>query len=271
MHGHKCAGHRSPKQSDAPPIPGMLPEPSPAPSQAEANTEDTGVAPIDPHVLNAICSEISNLCFEMAKDLDVKLDIEDLRNSNKLMHESIERVEDSLNAEFCCFENTVMTAINNLTSKVNSGEKPIQYTGFQLEALAGKGKQSNKIQSSLNVATGDQDVDNLTQEELSGGVHIFPIAKGKAPEYSQLVMSLLKTHVDNMQAPTMALVQIEVNPLVDKLSEVLAVHMGKISEKLDSLTSTPPSQGGEPVDTGPSAAANNEVEMVEGPMLPDLE
>src|SRR5258707_5484687 len=167
MHGHKCAGHRSPKQSDAPPIPGMLPEPSPAPSQAEANTEDTGVAPIDPHVLNAICSEISNLCFEMAKDLDVKLDIEDLRNSNKLMHESIERVEDSLNAEFCCFENTVMTAINNLTSKVNSGEKPIQYTGFQLEALAGKGKQSNKIQSSLNVATGDQDVDNLTQEELS--------------------------------------------------------------------------------------------------------
>ena len=39
----------------------------------------------------------SNLHFETAEDSDVKLDIKDLRNSNKLMHESIERVEDSLN------------------------------------------------------------------------------------------------------------------------------------------------------------------------------
>ena len=183
-------GHRSLKQSDMPSTPGALPEPSPAPSQAEANTKDAGVAPIDPHVLNAIHSEISNLYFETAKDSDVKLDIEDLRNSNELMHKSIKRVEDSLNAEFHRFENTIMTAISNLTSKVNNSEKPIQYTGFQLEALAGKGKQSDEIRSSLNVATGDQDADNLTQEELSGDVCVIPVTKGKAPEYSQPVVSL---------------------------------------------------------------------------------
>jgi len=75
MQGCKCAGHGSLKQSDVPPIPGTLPEPSPAPSQAEANTIDTGVMPIDPHILNIICSEISSLQFEMAKDLDVCQDL----------------------------------------------------------------------------------------------------------------------------------------------------------------------------------------------------
>ncbi len=89
MQGCKHTGHRSLKQSNVPSAPGAWPEPSPALSQAEADTKDTRVAPIDPHVLNAICSEISSLRFKMAEDLDVKLDIEDLRNSNKLMHESI--------------------------------------------------------------------------------------------------------------------------------------------------------------------------------------
>ncbi len=83
-------GHGSLKQNDVPPTPGTLPEPSPALSQAEADTEDTRVAPIDPCVLNVICSKISSLRFKTAKDSDVKLDIEDLRNSNKLMHKSIE-------------------------------------------------------------------------------------------------------------------------------------------------------------------------------------
>src|SRR5260221_2693462 len=269
MHGHKCAGHRSPKQSDAPPIPGMLPEPSPAPSQAEANTEDTGVAPIDPHVLNAICSEISNLCFEMAKDLDVKLDIEDLRNSNKLMHESIERVEDTLNAEFRRFETMVMAAIEKLTSKVNSGEEPSRYNGFELEAIASKGKQKDRIQTASNVAMGDQDTNNPTQEELSGDIHIFPVAKGKAPEFGQLIASSSKTQIDTTQAIAMAPAQNDMNPFVDKLSEVLAVHMGKISEKLDQLGSMPPSQRGELVDAELSAVADDEPEIVEGPILPD--
>src|SRR5258708_28337957 len=162
MQGRKRLGHRSPKQSGAPPAPDALPEPSPAPSQAEADTEDTGVAPIDPRVLNAICSEISSLQFEMAEDSDVKLDIKDLRNSNKLMHESIEQVEDTLNAEFHRFKMTVMTAIEKLTSKVNSGEEPSHYNGFELEAIASKGKQKDRIQSASNVATEDQDMNNPT-------------------------------------------------------------------------------------------------------------
>ena len=54
-------GHGSPKQSDVPSTPGMWPELSPALSQAEADTEDAGVTPIYPHILNAIHSEISSL------------------------------------------------------------------------------------------------------------------------------------------------------------------------------------------------------------------
>ncbi len=90
MQGRKCTGHGSLKQSDAPSAPGAWPELSPAPSQAEADTEDARVTPIDPRILNAIRSEISSLQFETTEDSDVKLDIEDLRNSNKLMHELIE-------------------------------------------------------------------------------------------------------------------------------------------------------------------------------------
>ena len=100
MQGHKHGGHRSLKWSDAPTVPGALPKHSPAPSQAEADTEDARVAPIDPWVLNAICSEINSIQFETADDSDVKLDIKDLRNSNKLMQESIERVKDLLNTKF---------------------------------------------------------------------------------------------------------------------------------------------------------------------------
>ncbi len=262
-------GHGSPKQSDTPPAPDMLPEPSPTPSQAEANTEDAGVTPIDPHVLNAICSEISSLRFEMAEDSDVKLDIEDLRNSSKMMHKSIKRVEDSLNSEFRHFEMTVMVVIDNLTNKVNSGD--YCYNGFELEALASKGKQSTEIQNSLNMATEDQDVNNPTQEELSGNTRVIPVAKGKAPKYSHPVTSSSKMQIDNnTQALAMACTHDEWNPFMDKLSDVLAIHMGKISDKLDRLVSTPPSQGEEPVDTGPSAVADDEVVMVEGPMPPDL-
>ena len=90
MQGCKCVGHGSLKQSNMPPTPDTLPVPSPTPSQAEANTEDARVVPIDPWILNAICSEISSLQFKMAEDSDVKLDIKDLRNSSKLMHELIE-------------------------------------------------------------------------------------------------------------------------------------------------------------------------------------
>ncbi len=196
-------GHRSPKQSDAPPAPDALPKPSPTLSQAEADTKDAGVTPIDPHVLNAICSEISSLQFEMAEDSDVKLDIEDLRNSSKLMHESIERVEDLLNSEFHHFEKTVMAVIDNLTNKVNSGNSC--YNGFELKALAGKGKQSTEIRNSLNMAMEDQDTNNPTQEELSGNTHVIPITKGKAPEYSHPVTSSSKMQIDNnTQALVMA-------------------------------------------------------------------
>ncbi len=185
MQGCKHTGHRSPKQSNVPPAPDALPEPSPTPSQAEADTEDTRVTPIDPCILNAIHSEISSLWFKMAEDSDVKLDIEDLRNTSKMMHKSIERVEDSLNSEFHHFEMTVMAAINNLTNKVNSGDS--RYNGFELKALAGKGKQSTEIWNSLNMATEDQDANNLTQEELSGNTCVIPVTKGKAPEYSHPV------------------------------------------------------------------------------------
>src|SRR5258708_8928121 len=181
MQGRKRLGHRSPKQSDAPSAPGVRPELSPAPSQAEADTEDARVAPIDPRVLNAICSEISSLQFEMAEDSDVKLDIEDLRNSNKLMHESIERVEDTLNAEFHHFEMMVMTAIEKLTSKVNSGEEPSHYNGFELEAIASKGKQKDRIQTASNLAMGDQPTNNPTQEELPRPIHIFPLPNSTTP------------------------------------------------------------------------------------------
>src|SRR5258708_10318185 len=195
MRGRKHAGHGSPKQSDVPSAPGARPELSPAPSQAEADTEDAGVAPIDPRVLNAICSEISSLRFETAEDSDVKLDIEDLRNSSKMMHEAIERVEDSLNSEFRHFEMTVMAVINNLTNKVNSGNS--RYNGFELKALAGKGKQSTEIQNSLNMATEDQDVNNPTQEELSGNTRVIPVAKGKAPKYSHPVTPSSKLQIDH--------------------------------------------------------------------------
>src|SRR5260221_7279020 len=221
MRGRKHTGHGSPKQSDVPSAPGARPELSPAPSQAEADTEDAGVAPIDPRVLNAICSEISSLQFEMAEDSDVKLDIEDLRNSNKLMHESIERVEDTLNAEFRRFEMTVMAAIEKLTSKVNSGEEPSRYNGFELEAIASKGKQKDRIQTASNVATGDQDANNLTQEELSGDIHVFPVTKGKAPKFGQPIASSSKMQIDTTQAIAMAPMQNDMNPFVDKLSEVL--------------------------------------------------
>src|SRR5258708_4797545 len=269
MQGRKRLGHRSPKQSDAPSAPGVRPELSPAPSQAEADTEDARVAPIDPRVLNAICSEISSLQFEMAEDSDVKLDIEDLRNLNKLMHKSIEQVEDTLNAEFCCFEMMVMAAIEKLTSKVNSGEEPSHYNGFELEAIASKGKQKDRIQTALNVAMEDQDTNNPTQEELSGDIHVFPITKGKAPEFGQPITSSSKMQIDTTQAIAMAPVQNDMNPFVDKLLEVLAVHMGKISEKLDQLGSMPPSQRGELVDAELSAVSDDEPEIVEGPIPPD--
>ena len=205
----------------------------------------------------------------MAEDSDVKLDIEDLRNTSKMMHKSIERVEDLLNSEFCHFEMTVMVVIDNLTNKVNSGHSC--YNSFELEALAGKGKQSTEIRNSLNMATEDQDVNNPTQEELSGNTHIIPVTKGKAPKYSHPVASSSKMQIDNnTQALAMACTHDEWNPFMDKLSDVLAIHMGKISDKLDRLVSAPPSQGEEPVDTGPSAVADDEVVMVEGPMPPDL-
>ncbi len=164
-----------------------------------------------------------------------------------------------------------MAAIENLTSKVNGGEEHSRYNGFELKALANKGKQKDEIQSASNMATEDQDANNLTWEELSGDICIIPIAKGKAPEFSQPVASSSKTQVDNSQVLAMALAHEEWNPFIDKLSDVLAVHMGKISNKLDHLASAPPSQGEEPVDTGPSTVANDEVEMVEGPMPPGVE
>ncbi len=76
-------------------------------------------------------------------------------------------------------------------------------------------------------------MNNPPQEELSGGICIIPVAKGKAPEFSQPVMSSSKMQINNMQAFVMALVQNEMNPFVDKLSDVLAVHMGKLSDKID--------------------------------------
>src|SRR5258708_25539658 len=161
----------------------------------------------------------------------------------------------------------VMAAIEKLTSKVNSGEEPSHYNGFKLEAIASKGKQKDRIQSALNVAMEDQDTNNLTQEELSGDIHVIPIAKGKAPEFSQPIASSSKMQIDSTQAIAMALAQNEMNPFVDKLSEVLAVHMGKISEKLDQLGSMPPSQRGELVDAELSAVADDEPEIVEGPIL----
>src|SRR5258707_986372 len=132
-------------------------------------------------------------------------------------------------------------------------------------------KQSTEIRNSLNMATADQDTNNLTQEELSGDTHVIPVTKGKAPKYSHPAMSSSKMQINNnMQVLAMVCTHDEWNPFVDKLSDVLAIHMGKISDKLDQLVSAPPSQGEEPVDTGPSAAADDEVVMVEGPMPPDL-
>src|SRR5258708_25276396 len=162
-----------------------------------------------------------------------------------------------------------MTAIEKLTSKVNSGEEPSHYNGFELEAIASKGKQKDRIQTASNVAMGDQDANNQTKEELSGDIHVFPIAKGKAPEFGQPIMSSSKTQIDTTQAIAMAPMQNDMNPFVDKLSEVLAVHMGKISEKLDQLGSMPPLQRGELVDAELSAVADNKPEIVEGPILPD--
>ncbi len=121
------------------------------------------------------------------------------------------------------------------------------------------------------MATVDQDMNNLTQEELSGDTHVIPVTKGKAPKYSHPAMSSSKMQINNnTQVLAMVCTHDEWNPFVDKLSDVLAIHMGKISDKLDQLASAPPSQGEEPVDTGPSAAADDEIVMIEGPMPPDL-
>ncbi len=158
--------------------------------------------------------------------MDVKLDIKDLRNSNKLIHKSIEQVEDLLNTEFCHFESTVMTAIVDLTSKINGSKNPTQCNGFELEALASKGKQSDEIQNPLNVVMENQDTTNLTQEGLSGGIHVIPITKGKAPKSGQPVASSSKMQIDNTQTLAMVLAHDEWNPFMDKLSDVMAVHMG---------------------------------------------
>ncbi len=83
------------------------------------------------------------------------------------------------------------------------------------------------------MATEDQDVNNLPQEELSGGICIILVTKGKAPKFSQPVTSSSKMQIDNMQAFAMALAQNEMNPFMDKLLDVLAVHMGKLSDKID--------------------------------------
>ncbi len=163
----------------------------------------------------------------------------------------------------------VMAAIEKLTSKVNSGEEPSRYNGFELEAIASKGKQKDRIQTASNMATEDQDTNNLTQEELSGDIHVFPIAKGKAPKFGQLIMSSSKMQIDSTQVIAMAPVKNDMNPFVDKLLEVLAVHMGKISEKLDQLGSMSPSQRGELVDAELSVVADNEPEIVEGPIPPN--
>ncbi len=260
-------GHRSPKQSDVLPIPGMLPEPSPALSQAEADSEDTGVVPINPCILNMIRSEINNIQFDSTEDSNVKLDIEDLRNSNKLMNESIKQVEDSLNAEFRCFESNVMNAIEDLTRKLNSGEGTTRYNGFELEALAGKGNNHDNICKSLNMAMEDQDMTGLTQETLSGAIRIIPVAKGKAPEFSQPIASSSRSRMDNMQVLGMALAQNELSPFMDKLSDMMAVHMGKLSEQINRLASVPPLQGEEPADAGPLLGGDD----IEGLVPPDVE
>ena len=201
MWGCKCGGHRSPKQSNAPTVPSALPEHSPAPSQTEADTEDAGVAPIDPRVLNAIRSEISSIRFETADDSDVKLDIEDLRNSNKLMQESIEWVKESLNAEFCQFADTMKTAIADLTSKINGGKEHSHYNAFELDALAAKGKLGNEVWDSLNRAMEDQDTNNPTQEGLSRDIHVITIVDGETCPPVLLILNQVrsKTVVEDLR------------------------------------------------------------------------